>query len=77
LSFLQRHVPEHEMMHITEVCDRLEGSIERVAAILYGDIQEAKAWLSKYQDVLAENATLKCKVIGLQKQLDALQKTTV
>lgn len=43
---------------ISDVCDRLEGSLARVTAILNGDIQEANSWLMKYEDALFKNAEL-------------------
>ena len=43
---------------ISDVCDRLDGSLARVAAILNGDIQEAKSWLYKFEEVFLKNAEL-------------------
>jgi hypothetical protein len=58
---------------IQDVCDRLDGSIERATAMLAGDIGEAKSWLLKYEDALCEIATLRKKNGRLIDEVAALK----
>ena len=47
------HVSNKDI-NFDDICARLEGSSARAAAILNGDIQEAKAWILKIPKLLEE-----------------------
>ena len=68
------HVPGiNDDICIQDVCDRLEGTVQRATAILNGDIQEAKGWLLKYEAALCELAKVKSENSALKDKLAALK----
>jgi polyhydroxyalkanoate synthesis regulator phasin len=56
-----------------DICDRLDRSAQRAAAVLNGDIQEAISWILKYPKALDEIDRLKDEVRALQAQVKTLQ----
>lgn len=62
-----------ETFSMQDVCDRLDGSLNRVSAILNGDIQEAKSWLLKMGDVMVENAQLRQEIRRLEARIQSLE----
>lgn len=52
-----------------DICSRLEGSSARAAAILNGDIQEAKAWILKIPELLEEINRLREENRALKERL--------
>lgn len=56
-----------------DVCDRLDSSLDRVSAILNGDIQEAKSWLLKLGEVMVENAQLRQEIRRLEAKIQSME----
>lgn len=61
---------------VQDICNRLDGSVQRAAAILNGDIQEAKGWLLKYERALEEIFWLEEENLRLKREISQLKTPT-
>lgn len=73
IKSVHRQLPGRDI-DFDEICDRLEGSSKRASAILYGDIQEAKAWILKIPELVDAIHAAEDRIIELTEENTKLQE---